>query len=89
VLLCRALGLPENTGRGDLAHFITDDRGRQDGLVYFANANTIGVRTKDALYRFLRGFGGPVVAGHHLFAEDADPDQAQRAWQAWLSKTLA
>ena len=38
-----------------------------DGVVYFANAHTIGVRTPDALYRFLRGFGKPVVAAHHLF----------------------
>jgi len=58
-------------------------------VLYFANAHTIGVRTQDALYRFLRGFAKPAIAAHHLFAEDADPAQAERAWEAWLNRTLA
>jgi uncharacterized protein YndB with AHSA1/START domain len=87
-LLCRALGLPESPARGDRARFTTDDSGPVDGVVYCANAHTIGVRTPDALYRFLRGFGKPATAGHHLFAEDADPVKAQHAWEAWLSRAL-
>ena len=62
--------------------------GAVDGVLYFANAHTIGVRTQDALYRFLRGFGKPALAAHHLFAEDADPAQAQLAWESWLGQTL-
>ena len=58
-------------------------------MLYFANAHTIGVRTHDALYRFLRGFAKPAIAAHHLFAEDADPAQAERAWGIWLNRTLA
>ena len=55
-----------------------------------ANAHAIGVRGRDALYRFMRGFGKPVIAAHHLFAADADvdPGQARQAWEAWLSRTL-
>jgi hypothetical protein len=87
-LLLRALGLPESPARGDQATFTIDGRQPVEGVVYFTNANTIGIRSKDALYRFRRGFGGPVVAGHHLFAEDADPDQAEREWHAWLGQTL-
>ena len=60
-----------------------------DGVVYFADAHAIGVRTPDALYRFLRGFAKPVIAAHHLFGPDAEPDQARQAWEAWLSRTLA
>ena len=82
-LICRALGLPGDAGRGDRV------TGPVDGVVYFANAHAIGVRTQDALYRFLRGFGKPPIAAHHLFAEDADPAQAERAWRAWLNRTLA
>jgi hypothetical protein len=66
--------------------------GPEDGVVYFASAHTIGVRTQDALYRFLRGFGKPVMAAHHLFAGDEaapDPVRAQHAWESWLSRTLA
>jgi uncharacterized protein YndB with AHSA1/START domain len=89
-LLCRALGLPDAAAPGDRARFITDDAiGSVDGVLYFANAHTIGVRTKDALYRFLRGFGKPALAAHHLFADSADPAQAQQAWESWLHRTLA
>jgi uncharacterized protein YndB with AHSA1/START domain len=83
-LLCRALGLTEEPKPGDPARL---DSGT--GTVYFANAHSIGVRTPDALYRFMRGFGRPVIAAHHLFGPDAEPDQARQAWEAWLSRTLA
>jgi uncharacterized protein YndB with AHSA1/START domain len=86
-LLCRALGLTDAPQPGDLVRF-TGEIGPADGVVYFANAHAIGVRTPDALYRFMRGFGKPVIAAHHLFAADAEPDQARQAWEAWLSRTL-
>jgi uncharacterized protein YndB with AHSA1/START domain len=83
-LLCRELGLSEAPQPGDPVHL-----GSADGVVYFANAHAIGVRTPDTLYRFMRGFAKPVIAAHHLFAADAEPDQARQAWEAWLSRTLA
>jgi uncharacterized protein YndB with AHSA1/START domain len=88
-LLCRELGLAEAPQTGDPVRF-TGEIGPADGVVYFANAHAIGVRTPDGLYRFMRGFGKPVIAAHHLFAADADadPDQACQAWEAWLSRTL-
>ena len=86
-LLCRELGLAEAPQPGDPVRF-TGEIGPADGVVYFANAHAIGVRTSDALYRFMRGFGKPVIAAHHLFAGDAEPDQARQAWEAWLSRTL-
>ena len=89
-LLCRALGLSGDAKPGDLARFTTDEAaGPADGVVYVANAHTIGIRAPDALYRFLRGFGKPAIAAHHLFAEDADPVQAERGWAGWLRRTLA
>jgi uncharacterized protein YndB with AHSA1/START domain len=102
-LLCRALGLTEPVQPGDPARFTratgataaigatgaTGATGPADGVVYFANAHAIGVRTPDGLYRFMRGFAKPVIAAHHLFGTDADPDQARQAWEAWLSRTLA
>ena len=104
VLLCRALGLTWPPNRGDRARLIAgtaDDAGNAndagnagevgtaEGVVYFTNEHTIGVRTEDALYRFLRGFGKPLVAAHHLFAEDVDPVRAGRAWEEWLARLLA
>jgi uncharacterized protein YndB with AHSA1/START domain len=88
-LLCGGLGLTEPAGRGDRARFAADGIGSVDGVVYFVNAHTIGVRAQDALYRFLRGFGKPAIAAHHLFTEDTDPVQAQQAWESWLRRTLA
>jgi hypothetical protein len=88
-LLCRALGLPEDPKPGDRATLIRNGTEPIEGVLYFANAHCIGVRAHDALYRFLRGFAKPAIAAHHLFAEDADPAQAERAWGIWLNRTLA
>jgi uncharacterized protein YndB with AHSA1/START domain len=86
--LCRALGLDEPIGHGDRVRTTVDEIGAVDGVIYFANADTIGIRTQDALYRFLRGFGKPVIAAHHMFA-DVDAASAQQAWESWLDRTLA
>lgn len=51
-----------------------------DGVVYFQNPHTIGIRTPGALYRFLRGFGGQFVAAHHIF----DGSDTEQAWQRFL-----
>jgi uncharacterized protein YndB with AHSA1/START domain len=87
-LLCRELGLAESPQPGDRARFAAET-GSADGVVYVANAHAIGVRAPDALYRFIRGFGKPVIAAHHLFGPDAQPENARQAWEAWLSRTLA
>jgi uncharacterized protein YndB with AHSA1/START domain len=82
--LTAALGLPADPRPGDRAHAA----GLLDGEVYFANEDTVGIRTPGALFRFLRGFAGPVIAGHHLF-DGADPGAQERAWQAWLTTTFS
>ena len=87
-LLCRALGLPEGAMPGDLARVTADGIGSVDGVVYCANAHVIGIRTQDALYRFLRGFAKPALAAHQLFAANAEPAEAQLAWESLLSRTL-
>ncbi|WP_219508122.1 SRPBCC family protein [Nonomuraea ceibae] len=55
----------------------------QTGVVYFANAQTLGVRTGAGLYRFIQGRGGSMVASHHLFGGPADPGPA---WRSWLER---
>jgi uncharacterized protein YndB with AHSA1/START domain len=50
-----------------------------DGVVYFTNPHTLGIRTPDGLYRFIRGMHGALVAGHALFAP---ADTA--VWQQFL-----
>ena len=56
-----------------------------EGVVDYVSPSFLGVRSKDALYRFIYGFDGSVMVGHHLFEDDVDAEAARRAWQAWLS----
>jgi uncharacterized protein YndB with AHSA1/START domain len=86
--LTAALGLPADPAPGDPVHIAPTGLDAIDGEVYFAGTDTIGVRTPDALYRFLRGFHGPVVAGHHLFTP-FDRETTEHAWQAWLTTTFS
>jgi len=69
---------------GDRVRFTPQGLPPVDGVVYFENDDTIGIRTDDALYRFLRGFRGPVMACHHIFT-DTD-DTTEQAWLAWLNQ---
>jgi hypothetical protein len=84
-----ALGLTAPVAEGDPVRFTPDGLARIEGVVYFVNPDALGVRTPDALYRFLRGFYGSMIVGHHLFAGGADPQATERAWQAWLTRLLA
>ncbi|KFU83129.1 hypothetical protein SAMN04489729_4026 [Amycolatopsis lurida] len=62
-----------------------------EGVVDYLTPAFIGVRTEDALYRFYgrNAWGWPVGIGHHLFAEDADAGEAEKAWTAWLNDLYA
>lgn len=71
-----ALGLPGPAQPGDRVRLAGEE-----GVVYFVNPHNVGVRTEGALYRFLRGFQGPMIAAHHLFDADAGYD-----WQTWLKE---
>ena len=57
-----------------------------EGVVDYVSPVALGVRSDDGLYRFVTGSEGMVAAGHHLFSGDMDPGEAERAWQAWLSR---
>jgi len=86
--LREALGLTEPVAAGDEVHAAPDGLPPIQGVVYFLNSHTLGVRASDALYRFLQGFHGPMVVGHHMFTE-VDADETERAWQSWLDRLFA
>lgn len=69
---------------GDRVRFTPDGLPPVDGVVYYENDDVIGIRADDAIYRFLRGFRGPVMACHHIFT-DISPDTTEQAWAAWLN----
>lgn len=77
--LMRAIGR-----EGSRVHFTPPGLPTVDGEIYFENADTVGIRADDAIYRFLRGFRGPVMAAHHLFTT-VDVTTTEQAWQAWLT----
>ena len=83
--LRRELGLAAPATEGDRVRLTPPGGPPVDGVVYAVNPDTLGIRTGDAIYRFLQGFGGPLVAAHHLFGQ-ADPDRAEPAWQDWLTR---
>ena len=91
-MLCRELGLTAPGAPGDRARLVVADgtgAPAAGAVVYFSSASALGLRSRDGLYRFIRGFGKPVVAAHHLFAPGADPRQAERDWESWLATLLA
>lgn len=81
-----ALGVT-NPQAGDRIAVELDGLPRIDGVVYHRNDQTLGVRTPDALYRFIRGFRGPMIAAHHVFSA-IEPGATERAWEAWLTRTF-
>lgn len=81
-----ALGLRGPVAAGDPVHAHIDGIGRIDGTVYFANTRALGVRTGNALLRFIQGFGkGPIVA-HLVFGPVEDIDAAESTWLSWVSR---
>ncbi|GAA2603204.1 SRPBCC domain-containing protein [Dactylosporangium fulvum] len=85
--LTTAVGLAKDVGEGDKVHFTLGGE-RVDGVVdTVLEPSFLGVRTDDALLRFV-GRGGVIVTGHHVFA-DVDPAEAEQAWSEWLAKAMA
>jgi uncharacterized protein YndB with AHSA1/START domain len=56
-----------------------------DGEVYFVNPHTLGIRTPDGFYRFIRGLHGSLGAHHQLFSPSPG---AASAWQTLLQGDL-
>ena len=54
-----------------------------DGFVEWVSPSFLGVRSDDALYRFIWAFTGPLMAAHHIFKE-VDEKQEVDAWTSWL-----
>ena len=78
--LGRRLGLDRAARTGD--EVVLDG---MPGVVYFANGQTLGIRTDGALYRFFRGMPDTVTAMHHVFTDD---HRDERTWSTWLGDLL-
>ena len=82
----RGLGLGDDVAEGDRVHLTPEGLPAIDGVVDEVSASFLGVRTDDALYRFIRGYEGTVMVGHHLFGDGVDGERAVADWSDWLSK---
>jgi uncharacterized protein YndB with AHSA1/START domain len=82
--LRRDLGLGDRPSVGDQARLTVPGVARLDGQVDFVNSKALGIRTADGLYRFIQGFFGSFVLGHHVFS-DTDVTQTSQAWTTWLA----
>jgi uncharacterized protein YndB with AHSA1/START domain len=60
-----------------------------EGVVDYVSPSFIGVRTPDALYRFIYSFVGTVMVGHHLFGDGVDRPAVEQAWRTWLDRLFA
>jgi uncharacterized protein YndB with AHSA1/START domain len=69
---------------GDRVRFTPDGLPPVDGVVYYENEDVLGIRTDDAIYRFLRGLRGPVMACHNIFS-DIPQEATEAAWRNWLN----
>jgi uncharacterized protein YndB with AHSA1/START domain len=90
-VLRRELGVANGTAEGDAVRRDLAGLGSLDGVVDYLRPNFLGIRTADGLYRFFgrNAFGGPVGMAVHLFADDADAEQAKQACQSWLNGVYA
>ncbi|GII81442.1 hypothetical protein Sru01_64240 [Sphaerisporangium rufum] len=87
-VLERGLGITGPLSPGDRVRLTPEGLDPIDGVVDYARPDFLGVRTEDALYRFIRGMHDTLVIGHHVFdhAGRADPAELEQAWNDWLAK---
>lgn len=81
-----ALGLRADAKEGDAVHVTSAGLPPIDGVVDYVSPSFRGIRSDDALYRFIHGFDGRTMVGHHLFGDDVDQHEAERAWRSWLAE---
>ncbi|MEO3748846.1 SRPBCC domain-containing protein [Plantactinospora sp. B5E13] len=85
-----AFGITGPVTEGTPARLTVDGLPPIDGVVDLVCLPTyVGVRTDDAIYRFLHSGtkrGNALVVGHHIFAADPDPARTERIWQEWLDR---
>ncbi len=85
----QGLGLSDRVALGDPVRIAPEGLAAEDGVIDYVSPNFLGVRTDDALYRFIHGFTGIAMVGHHLFSVHADQARAEGEWSAWLERLFA
>jgi uncharacterized protein YndB with AHSA1/START domain len=84
----QALGTPEIVKEGDPVRLTPEGFPPIDAVIDCVSPSFLGVRSSDAIYRFIYGFTGTVMVGHHFFGEGVDQDETEQAWSAWLERVF-
>ncbi len=84
-----ALGLDDDVAVGDEVRAAPRGLESFDGVVDHISPHFLGIRSDDAIYRFIHAFTGQVMIGHHLFAGDVDRADAEEMWRSWLDGIFA
>lgn len=89
--LVDALGLAQPVRPGADVHVALPGAPPIDGVVDYATAHFIGLRTPDALIRFhgRAPVDLPIAVSHHAYGRGFDAQAATRAWESWLATALA
>ena len=85
----RALDVPDDVAVGARVTLRPEGFPAIDGVVDEISPSFLGVRSADAMYRFICGFDGTTFLGHHLFAQGADQSSEEAAWSDWLERVFA
>ena len=85
----RALGLGDDMAVGDQVSLTPEGVAPIEGEIDCLSQHFIGVLSDDAIYRFIHGFTGATMVGHHFFGEGANKQELERDWQAWLGRSFA
>ncbi|WP_147268916.1 hypothetical protein [Sphaerisporangium album] len=81
----RGLGLNGPVVRGDRLRLTPEGFAPIEGVADYVAPKFLGVRAGDGLYRFIEGSKATIVIGHHIFSDDIDPADNERAWLDWLA----
>jgi uncharacterized protein YndB with AHSA1/START domain len=83
-----ALGVDASAGEGDRVRLTPEGLDPIEGVVDHVSSSFLGVRADDAFYRFIRGFEGTMMVGHHVFVDGVDQRRAEDEWRAWLGRVF-
>jgi uncharacterized protein YndB with AHSA1/START domain len=85
-----AFGLDRDVAEGDAVTLSPEGIDPIRGVVDVRTTSFLGVRSDDAMYRFMHvDWDATVGVGHHLFAEGLDPEATEDAWRSWLQGVFA
>jgi uncharacterized protein YndB with AHSA1/START domain len=87
----RGLGLAAPVDVGQRVRLTPQGLPELEGEVDWLSRDFLGVRTDEGIYRFMHisAFGGPTGVAHHIFVEELDQAETERAWEKWLSGLFA